>query len=184
MLTQPVKSCRAWFAFLLLVLAAPTPLAAQEDTSDTDAKTVIVLPLTLVNDEDLDFGLILPGTSRGFVTLAPDGSASTSGGVLAVAGETQAATFYGYGRYRQFLRLNISQNTYQLRRHGGSETMRLDRITIGSTPPTQLTTTPRLFYIGSPDGFFGFSLGGRLRVGANQAPGVYVGEITVAVEYL
>lgn len=184
MLRQTLKSWLAWLIPLAGVLASAPPLAAQEDNSETDAKTVVVLPLTLVKDEDLDFGLILPGTSRGFVTLDPDGSISTSGGVLAVAGETQAATFYGYGRYRQFLRLNISQNTYQLRRQGGSETMRLDRITIGSTPPTQLTTTPRLFYIGSPSGFFGFSLGGRLRVGANQVPGLYVGEITVAVEYL
>ena len=100
------------------------------------------------------------------------------------AGDPQAATFYGYGRYRQYLRLRISANRYFLRRQGGSETMRLDDIVIGSTPPTELTTNPRLFYIGSPDGFFGFSLGGRLRVGANQAVGVYVGEFDVLIEYL
>ncbi|MEZ5696428.1 MAG: DUF4402 domain-containing protein [Sphingomonadaceae bacterium] len=155
---------------------------AQQENANT--KIVVVRPLTLVKDEDLDFGLILPGNTQGFVILNPDGSITTTGGVVAVAGDPQAATFYGYGRYRQYLRLRISANRYFLRRQGGSETMRLDDIVIGSTPPTELTTNPRLFYIGSPDGFFGFSLGGRLRVGANQAVGVYVGEFDVLIEYL
>ncbi|MCP5395340.1 MAG: DUF4402 domain-containing protein [Sphingomonadaceae bacterium] len=167
---------------VFFVVAMPAAATAQDQTANT--KIVVVRPLTLVKDEDLDFGLILPGSSQGFVILNPDGSVTTSGGVIAVAGDPQAATFYGYGRYRQYLRLRISANRYFLRRQGGNETMRMDDIVIGSNPPTELTTNPRLFYIGSPDGFFGFSLGGRLRVGANQTPGVYVGEFDVLIEYL
>lgn len=168
-----------------LILLWPGVLRAQAAGEESaDSRLVVVTQLSLVKDVDLDFGLIIPGASRGFVTLSPDGSIATSGGVTQVAGATQPAAFYGYGQYRQFLRINIDANRYFLRRVGGSERMRLDRITIGSTPPTTLSTSPRLFYIGSPDGFFRFTVGGRLRVGANQAPGTYRAEFDVTVEYL
>lgn len=158
------------------------PARAQESQS-AEAKLILIEPLSIQKDKDLDFALIVPGTTAGFVTLAPNGTVTTTGGIQGVAGTPQPATFYGFGRYRQFLRLSVSQNSYQLRRVGGSQTMRLDQLTIGSQPPTLLSTNPRLFFIGSPNGFFSFSLGGRLRVAANQARGKYEGEITVTIEY-
>lgn len=163
-------------------MAAP---ALADDSASADSKVIVLRPLSLVKDKDMDFGQILPGNARGFVILAPeDGSVTSSGGIRALVGQTQAATFYGYGSYRQFLRLSVSANNYQLQRDGGTETMRLDRLIISSAPPTQLTTNPRRFYINALDGFFSFALGGRLRVAANQRPGVYVGEVTVSIEYL
>lgn len=166
------------------LLACANAAVAQDGTATADADMVVVTQLSLVKDVDLDFGNIIPGTSRGFVTLNPDGTLTKSGGVVQVSGEGQPAAFYGYGEYRQFLRISIDANRYFLRRVGGNETMRLDNITIGSTPPTTLSTNPRLFYIGAPDGFFRFTVGGRLRVGANQVPGTYETEFDVTVEYL
>ncbi len=158
--------------------------ASADDVASADTKVIVLRPLSLIKDKDLDFGLIVPGTAQGFVTLAPEGGITRSGGVVALAGDTQPATFYGYGTYRQFLRLSIDANTYQLRHPNGTDTMRLDQLVISSNPPTQLTTNPRLSYIGAADGFFSFALGGRLRVRANQRVGVYTGNITVMIEYL
>lgn len=173
------------FGALLLGFASGigTPASA-DDTASADTKVIVLRPLSLIKDKDLDFGSIVPGNTQGFVTLAPEGGVTSTGGIVALAGETQPATFYGYGSYRQFLRLSIDANTYQLRHPNGTDTMRLDRLTISSNPPTQLTTNPRLFYIGALDGFFSFALGGRLRVRANQQVGVYTGNITVMIEYL
>ena len=177
------RSCAAGALLLGLAGGIGTPAWA-DDTDSAESKVIVLRPLSLVKDEDLDFGLIVPGTTQGFVIIAPEGGVTMSGGVRALAGESQPATFYGYGAYRQFLRLRISANTYQLRRENGTETMRLDRLTISSNPQTQLTTTPRLFYIGAPDGFFSFAMGGRLRVGGNQRVGVYTGSVTVLIDYL
>lgn len=178
------KICAAGSLLFVFAGALTTPAMAN-DTASSSSEAVVLDPLSILKDKDLNFGLILPGSSQGFVTLAPEDSSVTStGGVLALAGQTQAATFYGYGTYRQFLRLSVSANTYQLQRDGGSETMQLDRLLISSSPETQLTSNPKLFYIGSRNGFFSFSLGGRLRVNANQTPGVYIGEIDVRIEYL
>lgn len=162
-------------------VAAP---AMADDSAEAESRVIVLRPLSLIKDDDLDFGLIVPGTTLGYVTVAPEGGAAMSGGVRALGGDAQPATFYGYGTYRQYLRLRVSANTYQLRRQNGTETMRLDQMTISSNPVTQLTTAPALFYIGATDGFFSFALGGRLRVGANQRVGVYTGNIAVTIDYL
>lgn len=175
--TFPTHLCALCAALILT-----TPAYAQDSTSPT-SRVVVVTPLSFVKDKDLNFGDILPGNSRGFVTLAPDGTVTTSGGVQLVTGSPQGATFWGYGTFLQRVRINLDRNAYTLTRQGGPETMRMDRITIGSRPPTTLSTRPRTFLIGNPDGYFTFGIGGRLRVGANQAPGTYQATFTVTLEY-
>lgn len=181
--SKRARLCAASALLAGLVGGASVPALA-EDTAEAESRVIVLRPLSLVKDDDLDFGLIVPGTSQGFVTVAPEGGATMSGGVRALAGDSHPATFYGYGTYRQYLRLRVSANTYQLRRQNGNETMRLDQMTISSDPPTTLTTAPRLFYIGATNGFFSFALGGRLRVGANQRVGVYTGNVIVTIDYL
>lgn len=177
------RLCTAGALLLAFAGFAVTPAWA-DDAASPESHVIVLRPLSIIKDKDLDFGLIVPGTSLGYVVLAPEGTVTSSGGIVALAGQTQPATFYGYGTYRQYLRLSVSTNNVQLRRNGGPQTMRLDQLLISSNPPTTLTTTPRLFYIGSLDGFFSFALGGRLRVGANQRPGEYVGTFDVNIEYL
>lgn len=170
-------------AALILGPVAAAPAQAQAEAATANAEALAITPLSLVKEQDLDFGFIVPGTTTGFVTLSPSNVVTTTGGII-VTGTTQNAAFYGYGSFNQFLRIYLDANQYNLRRQGGTQTMRLDQITIGSTPPVVIGTAPRTFRIASASGLFRFAVGGRLRVLPNQVPGTYVGQFAVSVEYL
>ena len=170
-------------AALILGPVAAAPAQAQAEAATANAEALAITPLSLVKEQDLDFGFIVPGTTTGFVTLSPSNVVTTTGGII-VTGTTQNAAFYGYGSFNQFLRIYLDANQYNLRRQGGTQTMRLDQVTIGSTPPVVIGTAPRTFRIASASGLFRFAVGGRLRVLPNQVPGIYVGQFAVSVEYL
>ncbi|MEM6267714.1 MAG: DUF4402 domain-containing protein [Pseudomonadota bacterium] len=165
-----------------LLAAAPNAALAQ-DTQTPEARAFLVTPLSFVKQTDLDFGQIIPGNTNGAVTMDSTGAITTTNGVIAVAGTQVPARFWGYGTFNQRVLINIDQNTYLLTRAGGSETMLFDRVTIGSQPPIRITTNPRRFRIANPDGFFSFTIAGRLQVAADQEPGVYEGEFAVTLEY-
>lgn len=175
------------FALALMALAlfgaGNSPAQAQGETATANAEALAITPLSLVKEQDLDFGTIIPGTTNGFVTLSPANVVTTTGGII-VSGTTQNAAFYGYGRFNQQLRIYLNANQFNLVRQGGTQTMRLDQVTIGSTPPVVIGTAPRTFRIASASGLFRFTIGGRLRVLANQMPGTYIGQFAVSVEYL
>jgi hypothetical protein len=140
-------------------------------------------PLSFVKETDLDFGVIIPGDTNGTIFMDSTGAVATSGGIIVQGGTQQPARFWGYGEFNQRVLINIDANTYTLTRVGGSETMLYDQVTIDSQPPIIITTTPRRFRIANPDGFFAFTIAGRLQVAADQAPGVYEGQFTVVLEY-
>ncbi len=160
----------------------PVPASAQ-DAASADAQAFLVTPLSFVKQTDLDFGQIIASNTAGTVTMDSTGAVTTAGGVTQVDGTQIPARFWGYGTFNQRVLINIDANQYLLTRDGGTETMLLDRVTIGSRPPIIISTNPRRFRIANPDGFFSFTIAGRLQVGANQAPGVYNGEFTVTLEY-
>ena len=178
-----LKSILIGAAFGAALLAHAAPAFAQAESATANAEALAITPLSLVKEQDLDFGYIIPGTTTGFVTLSPSNAVTTTGGII-VTGTTQNAAFYGYGSFNQILRIYIDANQYNLVRQGGTQTMRLDQMTIGSTPPVVIGTAPRTFRIASASGLFRFTMGGRLRVLANQMPGTYVGQFAVSVEYL
>lgn len=173
-------------AFLSVLVWALTALAVPASAQDgevVDARAFIVTPLSFVKETDLDFGEIIPADTPGTVFMDSQGSVTTTGGVIQREGTQLPARFWGYGQFNQRVLINISANSYLLTRDGGSETMLYDRVTIGSQPPIIITTNPRRFRIINPDGYFSFTIAGRLQVEANQAPGIYTGEFAVNLEY-
>ncbi len=174
------KLATVWAA--LMLASVPVGAAAQEVES-SDAQAFLVTPLSFVKQTDLDFGQIIPTNTAGAVIMDSTGAVTTTGGVTQVDGTQIPARFWGFGQFNQRVLINIDANQYLLTRDGGTETMLLDRVTIGSRPPILITTNPRRFRIANPDGFFSFTIAGRLQVGANQTPGVYNGEFTVTLEY-
>lgn len=166
----------------LLLGSLPAATWAQ-DTESPEARAFLVTPLSFVKQTDLDFGQIVPTDTDGTVTMDSTGAVTTTGGIYVIDGTQQPARFWGYGSFNQRVLINVTQNSYTLTRDGGTETMIMDQILIGSQPPIVITTNPRRFRIANPDGFFSFTIAGRLQVGARQTPGVYTGEFAVTLEY-
>jgi len=175
---------KAWFLGWLTLGLVGLGGAAHAQSADATASAFLVTPLSFVKQDDLDFGKIIPSNTNGTVTMDETGAVTTTGGVVVVAGSQSPARFWGYGTFNQRVRINLDQNRYWLNHPNGTDRMRLDRLTIGSSPPTRIGTAPRVFRIANPDGYFAFTIAGRLRVGANQTPGVYTGNFVVTLDYL
>jgi Domain of unknown function (DUF4402) len=173
---------RLWAALIAFgALMGATPALA--DSTPATAKAVIVRPLSFIKVQDLDFGSLIASGTAGTAVIAPGGTRTVTGGVLAAASTFQPARFAGDGAPGQTVTISVSANSYTLTRAGGTQTMTIDTFVIGSSPITTITTTPLGFTIGSATGIFNFPLGATLRVGANQTPGVYTGTFTVILNY-
>lgn len=166
----------------LLMGAMPGTLAAQ-DGDTAEGRTFVVTPLSFVKELDLHFGQIIPSDTDGTVTMDSAGNVSTTGGVIQVEGTQQPARFWGYGTFNQTVLINSDANSYVLTRDGGTETMEMNTLLIGSQPPIVIDQNPRRFRIANPDGYFSFTIAGQLQVGADQTAGNYVGEFTIQLEY-
>ena len=171
----------------LACLLPSAPAAAQAsagtDSDTADARAVIVTRNSFFLVQDLNFGDILAGnTAISVVRLQPNGTRTrVSGNAVLVNNNHQPARFAGRGRRNQVVLISISSNTINLT--GPGAPMQVSQFEIGSTPTAILTTTPASFTITSTDGAFNFPVGARLRVNANQAPGVYSGEFTITLDY-
>jgi Domain of unknown function (DUF4402) len=168
------------FALMAALGSAPSAHAAGGVGA---GKAVVVSPLSFIAVEELEFGSILPSGTAGSVIVAPDGTRTRTGGVTLVGGVVQPARFAGLGRFNQIVQISLNAPFFTLTRSGGTETMRLDTIVLGSTPTAVLTPTPGTFRIASSTGIFNFPIGGTLRVNANQVPGDYAGLVTITLNY-
>ena len=176
-----MKHLRLLIAGLMLALL-PSVATAQE-TESAEGRAFLVTPLSFVKQFDLHFGDIIPGSTAGTIVMDSAGNVTTSGGVTQIDGTQQPARFWGYGSFLQTVLINSDANSYILTRDGGTETMVMDALLIGSQPPIIINTNPRRFRIVNPDGYFSFTIAGRLQVGADQEPGTYRGEFTIQLEY-
>jgi spore coat protein U-like protein len=179
-----VTRVTAYLSCIAAIAACIAPTASYAASGQADGKVVVVSALSFLSVEELEFGSILPSAAAGTVTVAPDGSRSRTGGVTLVGGSpVQPARFAGRGSFNQTVLISLAAPSFTLTRQGGTETMILDTIVIGSTPTAVLTTSPRGFRIANATGIFNFPVGGRLRVNANQVPGDYQGNLTLTLNY-
>lgn len=129
-------------------------------------------PLSIINISDLNFGTMLAGTG-GTVEINPVSDArSVNGGILEAGGAPAAAQFLTFGGPLQILQVRRGPLPV-LQREGGSETMQVELLTLNG---------PVNRFINA-EGLLDLRVGGRLRVGADQAPGVYSGTFEIFVNY-
>ncbi|WP_344695761.1 DUF4402 domain-containing protein [Sphingomonas rosea] len=151
------------------------PAAAQKFSSLPRAKAnaALVFPLTVITKQNLDFGYISVNAA-GTVVINPNTSArSVTGGVLAMGGRPQPATFIGVARSASVVNIRIPKQPITLTRVGGTETMQATNFTLQGQDKRVLARMEA----------FEFNVGATLNVAAGQVEGVYTGQFDVTVQY-
>lgn len=178
----PPLARRGLAALTLAFAPFAVPSAHAQNNAQGEAEAIVLRPLSFFKVNDLDFGDIIASNAAGTVTLEPDGSRTTTGGVTLAGGGGEPARFAGLGTYNR--QVNISLGANQIFITGPGAPMRVRTFEIGSTPTAILSTTPTRFRIASTLGNYNFPVGATLEVGANQAPGDYSGSFTITLNYL
>ena len=168
-------------ACLLIVLAALTSApAAYAQSADTEATAVTIGPMSVVKTSDLNFGNLIAGTTNGTMTIdTRNGNSSVTGGVVQAGGATSRANFIIYGPRNQIVRIRIP-STILINRNGGGANMRIDQMSVGNANRSLGTNVVGRL---SRTGVFDLTVGGRLRVNANQQQGAYSGTFDMTVDY-
>lgn len=164
--------CSLFWAALLA--AVPAPLLAATPPAQAGAEAIVLRPLKLLKKDDLDFGTLASSAVAGTAVIDPvSGARTTTGGVTPVSSVTSPALFIGAGSRKAPVIIRIPKNPITLTRAGGTETMTVSNWTLDGKM-TQIIDANQAFR---------FKVGGQLNVGANQAPGTYVGSFDVTVQY-
>ncbi len=173
-----------WFRLALPLLAAAGIVApVQAKVAQGTADAIVVTQLSFFSVDDLAFGSIVASASAGTVTINPDGTRASTGGVTPIGGGFLAARFAGRGSNGQTVSISMASTPINITRVGGTQTMQVRTFVIGSTPTAVLTATPQRFRINSATGIFIFTVGAQLVVNANQTPGTYKGNYSVILNY-
>lgn len=180
------RRLRVAFACAVASLAVAMPAGAKE-TGTAQMSARIDTPIIIVNSADMDFGKIAYAPTAGTVVMSATASSTcgTTGGLVRT-GTCRAAKFEGSVRF--LFNLQVTQpagNSINLSGPGGA-TMRLDNFTYGAGPgmlDLGQTGTNHRFWILNLNGSYSFYMGGTLRVGANQMPGVYNGTFEIQLNY-
>lgn len=157
-----------------LLFASP----AQAQTANSDTNADIRQPITVVKNSDLDFGTFIAGTvnSEFRIDAVTGNMAQLNGDASSVGGTVSRASFTATGT--PFTQANIrrSQNSINIVRDGGTETMRVNDFFLGNRAGLR-------DQILDASGQATYFVGGRLRIGANQVAGNYSGSFNVTIEY-
>lgn len=167
--------------YLLIAVAALSRApAVNAQSANTDATAVTIAPMSIVKVADLNFGNVIAGTTAGTVFIdTRNGNVSDTGGVTRAGGETSRANFIIYGPVNQIVRIIIPSST-TITRNGGGSNMLIDQMSIGNGNRSLGTNIlGRL----SATGVFNLTVGGRLRVNANQQEGTYTGTFDMTADY-
>lgn len=158
-----------------LALAAPAQAAPVGASPPATGRALILIPLTLVAVDDLNFGTVISSPVSGTVTIPANGAArSAAGGVTLVTSDPGLrARFAGAGSANQTVVINAT-NPGTLS-NGLGDTVTILALTLDG--PATRTIDPVTLS-------FEFHVGGVLQVAADQAEGVYTAEMDVTADYL
>lgn len=159
------------FLFVASLSGAGAAIAAPA-SGNANASAQIVPPLSVVNDRNLDFGVLsFSGAGTATIDPATDGL-TTTGGVVRAGGSPIAAKYTGSGPGSLLVYIRVPSSV-TLTRSGGTETIIANAFTIEGG-------AFRLFPARTG---FNFRVGATLSVAATQVPGLYGGPYNVDVIY-
>lgn len=166
-----------FIAALAATVATPALAATATATAAATAKGTVLLPLTLTETQQLDFGTVIASpTVAGNVTIDADtGARAVGGGVVGVPNYPGArGLFQGAGSANQVVVLSLSAPAVLT---SGANTLTVNSMTFDTAGG--LNTTRSI----DSTGAFSVGVGGDFAIGANQANGVYTASYTVTADY-
>lgn len=152
------------------------PGLAQTSNGQTNAD--VRQPLTVAKNSDLDFGKFVAGTttSEFRIDAVTGAMAQLNGNAISMGGTTSRASFTATGTPFQQANIRRSQNSINIVRDGGTETMRVNDFWLGNRAGLRDQVL-------DASGQATYFVGGKLRILANQTPGIYRGTFNVTIEY-
>ena len=160
---------------IAIALLPGTAFAAPSVSAPGAAEAAVVAPLRITSVSPLAFGQITRPTAAGTVVMAPNGTITTTGGVITSTAIAQTGP-RGPGAFtitgdpgRQFA---LALPTLALLRQG-------PRLMLMGLFRSNWTAGDAI----SPSGSYALSVGATLLVGANQTIGTYTGTYAVTVTY-
>ena len=164
-------------AALAASVAFASPAFAQTTAVEpAEARGTVLLPLSLTEDADLDFGTVLASASAGQVIInATTGLRTVSGGVSGVAiNPGHRAQFTGYGTPNTNVTLSL---TYPAFLTSGTNVVAVDPVLgmfFDAGGNSRTVNAAGTFQVG---------VGGAFNIAANQPNGVYTGTFSVTAQY-
>ena len=157
----------------------PTPTPTPPPVTDTAtalARGLVLQPLTLTKDEDLDFGTILASTVLGDVTINPnDGDRTVTGGVTEVtANPGGRAVFVGAGTVNQQVTLTLTPPADNFLLSAANDKILVSDLRFDTGGATRTIGTSGVFTVG---------VGGTFEIAAGQPNGEYEADFSVTAEY-
>ena len=159
-------------AVLAASFAAPLS-AATPPSADANGKALLLVPLTLVKIDDLDFGAVVPSSVSGVVTInASTGARSFAGGVTGVPSDAgNRATFAGAGTPGQQVIVVVNPPVELV--NAANDKIPVLGFTLDG-PAVRTIDSTRAFFVG---------VGGSLMINADQPDGDYSATFDVTAFY-
>lgn len=155
-----------------LVAPAAMALAAAPATQNA-ASATIVHPLSVAKVKDMDFGWVTAITA-GTAVLEPNADTfSTTGGVVPAGGSPHSAEFVGAASGGAVVNIKIPKQPITVTRIGGTQTLTVSKFTLQGQNKRTLAKAES----------FHFRVGATLTLPGLPAPGTYVGQFDVTVQY-
>ncbi|MEQ1688532.1 MAG: DUF4402 domain-containing protein [Sphingopyxis sp.] len=161
-------------AAAILAAGAPSAHAQSAQSTPGTAQSLVLNRLELLNTTPLDFGNLISGPIAGTATInGTTGARTTTGGAVAAGGTPGMAIFYAAGSVNRIFLVFIPNAPITLSNGSG-----------GTMTVSNWTSNGGIVRFLDGNGIRVITIGGRLNVGANQAPGIYNGTFNVTVNYL
>lgn len=168
------NSAKAAFAAAMILFGMGNAHAQSRASTSTQVLT----PITVGNNNDLNFGNIVPGSAQSIIRINRNNGAIAvqSGNAVLFGGTVERAEFLITGD--PFTRVQISlPRSLELVRSGGTETMRVNRFRMNGNGGR--IARRNIDDIGS----LSVLVSAQLRVRPQQAAGIYRGTYEMTVEY-
>lgn len=150
--------------------------SALAQTAAMESNALLLKPLTLTKQSNLDFGTIIPSGAGDLVTINPDtGARSSATAGLVLTDPGFRARFASSGLDNTFVVLQLSLPTDLS--DGAGNTLTVTRLDLdqNGNPLRVLTPASQVFFVG---------IGGQVYVRGNQQEGTYSGTFTLTANYL